>query len=63
MVDKHAEREKREGAEIKPAAANQCRSNGYAKAEGSKFNITNLPLIYGNGQLIYLHSMYGFRGA
>ncbi|SCV48472.1 related to choline monooxygenase [Fusarium fujikuroi] len=34
MVDKHAEREKREGAEIKPAAANQCRSNGYAKAEG-----------------------------
>lgn len=46
MVDKHAEIEKREGAEIKPAAANQCRSNGYAKAEGSKFNITNLPLIY-----------------
>ncbi|KAF5603945.1 choline monooxygenase [Fusarium subglutinans] len=34
MVDKHAEREKSEGAEIKPATVNQCRSNGYAKAEG-----------------------------
>ncbi|KAF5253137.1 hypothetical protein FANTH_1968 [Fusarium anthophilum] len=34
MVDKHAEREKIEGAEIKPAAINQCRSKGYAKAEG-----------------------------
>ncbi|KAF5559051.1 choline monooxygenase [Fusarium mexicanum] len=34
MVDKHAKREKSEGAEIKPATVNQCRSNGYAKAEG-----------------------------
>ncbi|CVK96147.1 related to choline monooxygenase [Fusarium mangiferae] len=34
MVDKHAKREKSEGAEVKPAAVNQCRSNGYAKAEG-----------------------------
>ncbi|KAF5602461.1 choline monooxygenase [Fusarium pseudocircinatum] len=34
MVDKHAKKEKSEGAEIKPAAVNQCRSNGYAKAEG-----------------------------
>ncbi|KAI1047354.1 hypothetical protein LB505_012765 [Fusarium chuoi] len=34
MVDKHAKREKSEGAEIKPAAVNQCRSNDYAKAEG-----------------------------
>ncbi|KLO99328.1 choline monooxygenase [Fusarium fujikuroi] len=34
MVDKHAKREKSEGAEIKPAAVNQCRSNGYEKAEG-----------------------------
>jgi hypothetical protein len=42
MVDKHAKREKSEGAEIKPAAVNQCRSNSYARAEGSKFNITKL---------------------
>lgn len=42
MVDKHAKREKSEGAEIKPAAVNQCRSNDYAKAEGSKLNITAL---------------------
>ncbi|KAF5978876.1 choline monooxygenase [Fusarium coicis] len=34
MVDKHAKREKNEGAEIKPAAVNQFRSKGYAKAEG-----------------------------
>ncbi|KAF5572703.1 choline monooxygenase [Fusarium pseudoanthophilum] len=34
IVDKHAKRENSEGAEIKPAAVNHCRSNGYAKAEG-----------------------------
>ncbi|KAG5789518.1 hypothetical protein H9Q69_011419 [Fusarium xylarioides] len=48
MVDEHANKEKSEGAEIKPAAVNQCRSKDYAKAEGSKY-ITKSLLLDGNG--------------